>query len=415
MKSYESPVPILPLCESKHAKAIDGEQLTKMLDGHYSAHFKQVVVVDCRWPYEYEGGHIRGAMSLYTKEAVLEQFLPSNLPHYDQRTAIVFHCEFSQHRGPSRFKELRNADRQQNLERHPEMFYPFLFLLEGGYRKFHASHKEYCIGGYRPMDKKEHRADLRKCNKLYRARRKSSKSLLSMLPNGAGDMVPGRRRLAQSDGGMLQDENDMVGSPPSATELVAHRSYPTLDFQAMCRQAEESAHEERCAFDALRSHGGASTSPSGLGPVRPFSSRMRSNAVTEAPIVGQPLNKEETPHGQPAYAFAHADVDVGVDVDDEPPLAVSELHFSPPPKSSCKSAKPLPCTFDLLDLDEIGDAMGGGGAEKRRRASKERKAGARDLKPLRASENGPGRSRSESHSAAWSRHSRWDMHDDEGF
>jgi hypothetical protein len=48
---------------------------------------------------------------------------------------LIFHCEFSQKRGPRAMKYLREIDRQHNA--HPNLFYPEIYLLEGGYESFH--------------------------------------------------------------------------------------------------------------------------------------------------------------------------------------------------------------------------------------------------------------------------------------
>lgn len=64
--------------------------------------YKQVI--DCRYPYEFEGGHIVGAQNLYTEDQVNERLLaPSstiNIKSSPTKSIIVFHCEFSLQRGP---------------------------------------------------------------------------------------------------------------------------------------------------------------------------------------------------------------------------------------------------------------------------------------------------------------------------
>lgn len=62
-----------------------------------------------RYPYEYEGGHIRGAINIFTKEHLLKNFNDDKLgkksPKNDnidaKRNVLIFHCEFSSERGPS--------------------------------------------------------------------------------------------------------------------------------------------------------------------------------------------------------------------------------------------------------------------------------------------------------------------------
>lgn len=61
-----------------------------------------LMVVDCRYPYEYEGGHIEGAVNLYTEQLVTEALLEVPLQGVTRSLVIVFHCEFSACRGPAR-------------------------------------------------------------------------------------------------------------------------------------------------------------------------------------------------------------------------------------------------------------------------------------------------------------------------
>lgn len=57
--------------------------------------------MDCRFPYEYDGGHIQGAVNLHTRDKILEYFfyLDTMTPKFDN-PFIVFYCEFSSLRGP---------------------------------------------------------------------------------------------------------------------------------------------------------------------------------------------------------------------------------------------------------------------------------------------------------------------------
>mmetsp|Transcript_152 Transcript_152/g.113 ORF Transcript_152/g.113 Transcript_152/m.113 type:complete len:97 (+) Transcript_152:230-520(+) len=65
--------------------------------------------------------------------------------------AIVFHCEFSQKRGPAMYRTLRELDRNLHLSFYPQVFYTEIYLLEGGYQRFYNEFPHYCDGGYVPM------------------------------------------------------------------------------------------------------------------------------------------------------------------------------------------------------------------------------------------------------------------------
>ena len=92
----------LPLERGKHAdlKNISAETLSRVICGE----FKEKVdytIVDCRFPYEYEGGHIKGGKNIYTEDGILREFFPENRSQSEnKRHIIVFHCEFSSKRGP---------------------------------------------------------------------------------------------------------------------------------------------------------------------------------------------------------------------------------------------------------------------------------------------------------------------------
>lgn len=98
----------LPLMSGRHRdlKSISHETMAKLLRGDYSATVGSYRIVDCRYPYEFEGGHIAGAENLFTQEEILKALVhPLNgaaavVPEGPKRNIVVFHCEFSSERGP---------------------------------------------------------------------------------------------------------------------------------------------------------------------------------------------------------------------------------------------------------------------------------------------------------------------------
>lgn len=129
-------------------------QLVDVLNGQFDEHIDECVIIDSRYPYEYDGGHISTALNIYTREKLYEEMFIQKLhakaggvhkfgasyscscltalsendkaaaeaaataaPSQSQetgahstvnaanssnnkRTIIVFHCEFSSERGP---------------------------------------------------------------------------------------------------------------------------------------------------------------------------------------------------------------------------------------------------------------------------------------------------------------------------
>jgi rhodanese-related sulfurtransferase len=140
------------------------------------------IVIDCRFEYEYSGGHIAGAVNLPTPEAVERHLLrdgegayastSANLPPPSKsgepdengstrKTVLIFHCEFSVKRAPTmyghlfcfqhrslthlddRAKHLRNRDRKLCSPVYPRVHYPDVYILQGGYAE---CFKRYPVG-----------------------------------------------------------------------------------------------------------------------------------------------------------------------------------------------------------------------------------------------------------------------------
>ena len=90
----------LPTIQGKHSdlKSISPEILADVMKEDYKEKLGHVTIVDCRYPYEYEGGHINGAVNLYTKDDV--NSLLQNISQSHKPRVLIFHCEFSSERGP---------------------------------------------------------------------------------------------------------------------------------------------------------------------------------------------------------------------------------------------------------------------------------------------------------------------------
>ncbi|TNV71799.1 hypothetical protein FGO68_gene10591 [Halteria grandinella] len=77
------------------------------------------------------------------------------------KTIVIFHCEFSQKRGPAMYQALRELDRRLHLHCYPQLFFTEIYILEGGYKQFHESQPHHCEGGYVPMADKNYKEDCR--------------------------------------------------------------------------------------------------------------------------------------------------------------------------------------------------------------------------------------------------------------
>nr|AAX42434.1 cell division cycle 25C [synthetic construct] len=161
-----SKVCALPTVSGKHQdlKYVNPETVAALLSGKFQGLIEKFYVIDCRYPYEYLGGHIQGALNLYSQEELFNFFLKKPIVPLDtqKRIIIVFHCEFSSERGPRMCRCLREEDR--SLNQYPALYYPELYILKGGYRDFFPEYMELCEPqSYCPMHHQDHKTELLRC------------------------------------------------------------------------------------------------------------------------------------------------------------------------------------------------------------------------------------------------------------
>ncbi|CAG2221224.1 STG [Mytilus edulis] len=151
--------------KNKDLKSITPETVADLVSGKFDDKIGSYRVIDCRYPFEYDGGHIKGAENLYTQEAVtalLEQRNVATHSSEEKSNVLIFHCEFSSERGPKLCRFLRNKDREINAENYPHLTYPEVYLLEGGYKAFYPDHMILCKPmSYKSMFLKDHAEDVR--------------------------------------------------------------------------------------------------------------------------------------------------------------------------------------------------------------------------------------------------------------
>ncbi|XP_077901983.1 M-phase inducer phosphatase 3 isoform X2 [Ictidomys tridecemlineatus] len=167
-----SKVCVLPVVSGRHQdlKYINPETVAALLSGKFQDLIEKFYIIDCRYPYEYLGGHIQGALNLYSQKELYNFFLKKPIVPLDiqKRIIIVFHCEFSSERGPRMCRSLREEDRA--LNQYPALYYPELYILKGGYRDFFPEYVELCEPqSYCPMHHQDHQAELLRCQSQSKA------------------------------------------------------------------------------------------------------------------------------------------------------------------------------------------------------------------------------------------------------
>ncbi|WAQ93040.1 hypothetical protein PtA15_18A96 [Puccinia triticina] len=172
---------------------ISPETMDKLLDGVYNNKISKKMIFDCRFGYEYDGGHICEAINLHDKEAAETMLLQGTLFNGGQKdvpipsesgkpdpngemkkVVLVFHCEYSAMRAPTVAKHLREQDRHKNMTHYPALHYPEIYMiLEGGFAKYFSHSPQHCDGSYVRMDDPTHRTDRQKDLNLFCTRENS--------------------------------------------------------------------------------------------------------------------------------------------------------------------------------------------------------------------------------------------------
>jgi len=154
--------PKLPYVRKNVCDFISVHTVYDLLNGKYDHFYDNILIVDCRYTYEYEGGHIPGAISILPAER--EELLRKHFfspAESSERTAIVFHCEFSSKRGPDTWRRLRDLDRNsRGIEQYDELYYPEIYVMDGGYQNFYQAYPDFCEGRYIEMKDKRFKGEL---------------------------------------------------------------------------------------------------------------------------------------------------------------------------------------------------------------------------------------------------------------
>lgn len=100
---------------------------------------RDTLIVDCRWDYEYDGGHIRGAVHYQDAQQLVQDLLVRKIFKQHQ---IIFYCEYSE------VRSVRMAQYFRTLNMEARFPFDNIQILENGYHCFYPRHPEYCVGDY---------------------------------------------------------------------------------------------------------------------------------------------------------------------------------------------------------------------------------------------------------------------------
>jgi hypothetical protein len=108
------------------------------------------VLVDCRYPYEFEGGHILGARNYppSDRSRLMDWlFSTENGQARNGPLILIMHCEFSQCRAPTLASDIIRYHSQLGLSTGLEVY-----VMKGGFCEFYRHYPQWCDPvGYVPM------------------------------------------------------------------------------------------------------------------------------------------------------------------------------------------------------------------------------------------------------------------------
>lgn len=187
------PIPVMPL--EGNIPHISTETMAAILRGEYDHIFDRIIICDCRFVYEYEGGHIKSAIHIADPSQLRKTFFSA----VTANTAFIFHCEFSSCRGPEIASLFRKIDRKLNENFYPRLHYPHVFVLHGGYKDFYEDYPEHCEGGYVRMTNPEVRENgvLAKMNSTFKHNLETAKDELGIRDDHDSEKEPKKLRWSQ--------------------------------------------------------------------------------------------------------------------------------------------------------------------------------------------------------------------------
>lgn len=179
----------IPDGEPDSLPRISQDTMADILDSKYNFEYQRILVVDCRFEYEYNGGHIENAVNFNDKQQLANELFASDS---SSSTLLILHCEYSVHRAPLTAKFIRNYDRNVNAAQYPRLSYPDMYILDGGYSKFFDMHRSKCYPqNYVEMNDQRHeQACERGMAKVKQQRQKLFRSHTYACDQGAMDDSP---------------------------------------------------------------------------------------------------------------------------------------------------------------------------------------------------------------------------------
>ncbi|CAL9730650.1 M-phase inducer phosphatase [Monosporozyma unispora] len=208
--------------------------------------YESYTIIDNRFDYEFEGGHIKNALNICSSDELETKLLNGDY-EYTKPTLLIFHCEFSSHRGPTLASHLRNCDRIINQDNYPKLYYPDIVILDGGYKSFYDKFPMLCYPqNYVTMNSSE---NLLRCEKELDKFRSNSKRMISKTnlspiePHFKFDAPPKLSFLTKSisDTASSDDNVSSIGSScTSVNKMLLMNELDSNDYDSLDNRDDEN-------------------------------------------------------------------------------------------------------------------------------------------------------------------------------
>ena len=128
-------IPISPGCFVNQQCTLLGNEIESEIP-------HQLLIVDCRWPYEYLAGHVKSAVNYYEGIKLKNDlFLGKGGYNLTDDVDIFFYCQYSQVRAVRMSNYMRHLIKNHNCCRD-------IFVVDGGFDRIYNSYRDIVDGKY---------------------------------------------------------------------------------------------------------------------------------------------------------------------------------------------------------------------------------------------------------------------------
>ena len=124
----------------KEPKYITSAALSELISDPLKSEYDNIVILDCRYPHEYKGGRILGAVNVRTHDQLC------SLRSRTSNALFVFYSEDSSSRAPAVHAAFRRRAMRRCTQNGTGCH---CAILKDGFKKFYADSPHLCVGSFK--------------------------------------------------------------------------------------------------------------------------------------------------------------------------------------------------------------------------------------------------------------------------